>query len=194
MSDNGRNEETEDQERRSVGRRGLLKGAAAAGVGIAAWSVPSITSLGGTPVYAAVCTRPVDTFEAGSRNTDCTVNCLSGSIRYKNWSTKQCPGPAWSGAAYLSDSGGTPAPGSGLCTPQAHATVSGVPAGLKCVVHVQVTQGNCTNDIISQGSSPVFDHSTTVPLPLVTCGSGTSSNLFTRVQIICSEQEGCLPT
>ena len=39
-----------------INRRNLLKGAAAAGVGVVAWSSPSITSIGGTPAYAAVCT------------------------------------------------------------------------------------------------------------------------------------------
>ncbi len=60
-----------------VDRRMLLKGAVAAGVGVAAWTAPSITSLGGTPVYAANCTGPVIPYFLGERNTSC--DCSNGT-------------------------------------------------------------------------------------------------------------------
>ncbi len=60
-----------------VDRRALIKGAVAAGVGVAAWTAPSITSLGGTPVYAANCTGPVLTYFLGERNTAC--DCTNGT-------------------------------------------------------------------------------------------------------------------
>jgi hypothetical protein len=64
----------------SVDRRGLLKVAAAAGIGVAAWSTPGITSLGGTPVYAAVCTFATTPIEYRSNDNEvtCESSCRDG--------------------------------------------------------------------------------------------------------------------
>jgi hypothetical protein len=66
-----------------INRRAALKAGVAAGVGIAAWSGASITSLGGTPAYAQGCTGAVIIdLSAGCRNVDVGgVGCL-GLYRY----------------------------------------------------------------------------------------------------------------
>lgn len=180
---------TSDNESTSVGRRKLLKGAVATGVGVAAWSAPSITSIGGTPVYAAVCTAPVTTFEAGSRNTDC--GGCSGPIRYKQWSTSQCAGTPFPGTAILTTSTGSPAPSNGLCPGDAYVSVSGAPPGQFCVVTVTVYLGNCSGTPIDGGSTPPFSGGGgIVPLPAVSCNP--PNNKFLRVQVRCSRQVACL--
>src|SRR5215213_10606560 len=96
----------------ALNRRNLLKGAAAAGVGVAVWTVPSITSLGGTPAYASVCTSGFTDYSLGSRNTSC--NCgdpqATKYVRFKELGTP-CAGDgnAFPGTARLSDGPGGPA-------------------------------------------------------------------------------------
>src|SRR6476469_7852214 len=51
-------------------RRNALKAGVATGVGVAAWSGVTITSLGGTPAYAAACTNALVFTLADCRNTD----------------------------------------------------------------------------------------------------------------------------
>jgi len=182
----------QDENDRSIGRRGVLKGAVAAGVGVAAWSVPSITSLGGTPVYAAVCTSPVFSYEAGGRNTSC--GGCDGKVSYKPWSTNQCVGTPFPGTATLVTSGGTPVGNSGVCSDNAFVSVSGVPANQSCVVRVIVRLGNCTGTFqISDVSAP-FNSNATVALPTISCATFTSSNIFTQIQVVCSAQTACLPS
>ena len=73
--------------KRSFSRRTALKAGAAAGVGIAAWSGASITSLGGTPAYAtaAGCTGVI-TVTIGTQcdNTDMTSTCAGGIFSYQH--------------------------------------------------------------------------------------------------------------
>lgn len=181
---------TDNSSDKSVGRRGVLKGAVAAGVGVAAWSTPSITSIGGTPVYAAACTSPVFYYEAGSRNTDC--GGCTGSIRYKQWDTSQCSGTPFPGTATLTTSTGGAPPQAGLCPPNAYVTVTGAPASQYCVVRVAVYLGNCSGTFITGGSTPPFSGGGgTVPLPPVNCSP--PNNKFLRVQVVCSDQLACLP-
>lgn len=190
MANSGHDNQSNEQRR--IGRRGVLKGAVATGVGVAAWSAPSITSLGGTPVYAGVCTQPIFTFEAGYRNTDCGGCNPSANIRYKNWSTQQCPGPAWGGTATLVRANGTTPGGNGLCPPDAYASITGIPANQFCAVRITIRQGNCDGTIISGATSPPLSSDGIVQIPPVDCGSTSSNNLFTRVQIVCSTQVGCI--
>ena len=59
-------------------RRNALKAGIGVGVGIAAWSGPTITSLGGTPVYASHCTFAIDRSISGNdRNTSQANECVS---------------------------------------------------------------------------------------------------------------------
>jgi hypothetical protein len=60
-------------------RRNALKAGVAAGVGVAAWSGATITSLGGTPAYAAGCTGVINVdLSGGCRNTDQGTPCSGG--------------------------------------------------------------------------------------------------------------------
>lgn len=177
-----------------VDRRRLLKGAVAAGVGVAAWSAPSITSLGGTPVYAAVCTAPLNVFNLNVRNTDC--GGCTNSIRFKDWTTNQCPIDNFPpGAALAKDACGGAVPPSGLCPPNAGVCVGGVPSGQTCVVRVIVQENNCGGTAILSAVSAQFSGATWVALPGgITCQAAGGGNLFTRIQIVCSRQPQCLPT
>ena len=49
----------------AINRRRLLKGAAAAGVGVAAWSAPNVQSFGFAPAYGASHTGILEVFEEG---------------------------------------------------------------------------------------------------------------------------------
>jgi hypothetical protein len=54
-----------------LSRRAALKAGVGVGVGVVAWSGPTITSLGATPAYAAGCTFVVNIdLSGGCRNTD----------------------------------------------------------------------------------------------------------------------------
>jgi len=72
----------EQIQRRRVGRRRLLQGAAAAGVGVAVWSAPNIKTLGMTPAYAHVCST-VPTNLTGERNVDCSQGACAGGVQYQ---------------------------------------------------------------------------------------------------------------
>jgi hypothetical protein len=67
-------------------RRNALKAGVAVGVGAAAWSGATITSLGGTPAYAqAGCTGVINVnLSGGCRNTDegSASNCTTGTYGY----------------------------------------------------------------------------------------------------------------
>jgi hypothetical protein len=71
-------------ESRGLSRRAALKAGVAVGVGVAAWSGASITSLGGTPAYAQEATGviPVN-LSGGCQNTDQSSACPGGApFRY----------------------------------------------------------------------------------------------------------------
>ena len=63
----------------TISRRTALKAGVGAGVGLAAWSGPTITSLGGTPAYALGCTFAVEIDLIDCRNTDRGVSQCPGS-------------------------------------------------------------------------------------------------------------------
>jgi len=68
-------------------RRNALKAGVAAGVGVAAWSGATITSLGGTPAYAATaaCTGVINiAIGAECDNTDQTSTCTGGQFAYQH--------------------------------------------------------------------------------------------------------------
>ncbi len=78
-------ESTESVAKRRLSRRTALKTGAAVGVGVAAWSGATVTSLGGTPAYAAGCTGVINVDIAGGcRNTDQGTPCPGAvnSFRY----------------------------------------------------------------------------------------------------------------
>jgi len=70
---------TQSEGNAGFSRRNALKAGVAAGVGVAAWSGATITSLGGTPAYAVNCTTVVKIdLSGGCRNTDQGTPCPSG--------------------------------------------------------------------------------------------------------------------
>ena len=77
MADNERDE----QQQTGTSRRAALKAGVAAGIGLAAWTGPTITSIGGTPAYAATCTNFTVNTTSADRNTN-QGNCPAGSIVY----------------------------------------------------------------------------------------------------------------
>ena len=62
-------------------RRAALKAGVAAGIGLAAWTGPTITSIGGTPAYAATCTNFTVNTTSADRNTN-QGNCSGNGINY----------------------------------------------------------------------------------------------------------------
>jgi hypothetical protein len=114
-------------------RRNALKAGVAAGVGVAAWSGATITSLGGTPAYAAGCTFVVKLdLSNGCRNTDNASTCASppsGFIRFRYHTLKSTGFPA--GYTLTQNIGeGT------CCTDANNTAVLTFPAGITCVARV----------------------------------------------------------
>ena len=71
----------------ALNRRRLLKTAAAAGVGVAAWSAPSITTVGFTPAYGATCSVPSEVILYTSTTSNTAGGCsgdleLQGSVTF----------------------------------------------------------------------------------------------------------------
>ncbi|MGH9085221.1 MAG: hypothetical protein ACRDYW_07180 [Acidimicrobiales bacterium] len=62
----------------TISRRRALQAGVGAGVGLVAWSGATITSMGGTPAYAAGCTFVVSFFLENDRNTDQSDECTPG--------------------------------------------------------------------------------------------------------------------
>lgn len=180
-----------------VDRRKLLKGAAAVGVGVAAWSVPDITSLGSTPVYAQVCTSPVNFFEASNRNTSCSCGNppTTKHAKYSEFGTA-CAGQTYPGVVELrktSCTGALIGP-SGECAPPegtAGVCVGSPPNGQSCRIVVRAEQGNCGAVLIQQVVSGIFSTSTWVAMPVLDCKG--NANIFVRVRIACSRDPFCLP-
>jgi hypothetical protein len=70
--------DTTASEDAGISRRRALQAGVGAGVGLVAWSGASITSLGGTPAYAAQCTFVISFFLENDRNTDQSAGCTPG--------------------------------------------------------------------------------------------------------------------
>lgn len=66
----------------SNSRRNVLKAGVGLGVGAVAWSGPTITSLGGTPAYAAVCTQAATLNVDLITDTNTNKSCSSGNNKY----------------------------------------------------------------------------------------------------------------
>jgi hypothetical protein len=145
-------------EQRGLSRRAALKAGVATGVGIAAWSGASITSLGGTPAYAVACSQSVFvSLGSECRNTD-SSSCAPPveGFRYHTLT------PSLSGFSIVNNVG------EGTCcnavspTPQLVWDHTVWP-NLACVVHLKAWsngEGNCHQD---EGPPPgghrVIDHS-----------------------------------
>ncbi len=122
-----------EPEARGLSRRNALKAGVAAGVGIAAWSGASITSLGGTPAYAAGCTGaipPVD-ISGGCRNTTQSTDPFS----YQALSPSGLP----SGFSFTAVPNNTP------CADNFAGTFT-FPDTLTCTVRFEFRGPDCPND------------------------------------------------
>jgi hypothetical protein len=183
---------------RGIDRRKLLKGAAAVGVGVTAWSVPDITSLGSTPVYAQVCTAPVTYYEASNRNTSCSCGTPNQGIKHAKYSKFKtaCAGTTYPGVVELRSGSCTGAliGESGECAPPEGAAgvcVGNPPGGQTCRIVVRAEQGNCGAVLISQVVGENFTTPTWTKMPVLDCAG--QANIFVRVRIACSRDPFCLP-
>ena len=193
-----------------VDRRKLLKGAVAAGVGVVAWTSPSITSMAGTPAYAAVCTGGTTVFYLGYRNTSCS--CESGDvdyIKFKQLSPDACGIPLSAKPREVTfnfDNTGLCPPGT---TEQGNGTAGTATATIQaasdpskdyelCRLKVVVVDGQCSlvpvphgtvySDDVPKGSTEVVD------MPKIVCGPNSpigNSGLFLQVYLECTNDEAC---
>jgi hypothetical protein len=119
--------------RSGLSRRAALKAGVAVGVGAAAWSGVSITSLGGTPAYANGCTGTI-TFllSAPCRNTDNASTCDGKILRWHELEPQ------------LPDnfSIDNPIPNSGTCCEDEHTAFLNFPEGLTCAVNIKLFEKN----------------------------------------------------
>lgn len=194
--------EAQTESSSAMNRRNLLKGAAAVGVGAAVWTVPSITSLGGTPAYADTCTSGFTNYALGSRNTAC--NCGNPPndkfISYKELGTP-CAGdgnalPAGFTAYLAQSAGGSPITDSGTCPvrpPNANTGAgvqANVPSGLFCKTVVRIYQGGQCGNVFDEFVGPILSGPGFYPLPDAPCQGG--GNVFISVILRCSREEECL--
>lgn len=200
-----------------IDRRRVLKGAIATGVGVAVWSTPSISSMGGTPVYAANCSATVLRFGIGTRNTSC--DCEIGRIKFvgfKELNGGPCEGDLTGGPSVVLQktvngmlvgigNDGDCAKGTvktGPKTPgSAVATIGPNGDDLFCQLEIRVTRGRCPtleSDVLAVVTSCVVDsEGGTVDIPKVQCTGNslaTASNIFLDVGLLCSTDFDCLDT
>lgn len=195
---------TSEEDGSGVNRRRLLKGAVATGVGVAAWSAPSITSLGGSPVYAGICTQPILNYEIGSRNTSCNCEDAMGNkfVNYKELGTP-CGVSSPPASVYMSHGPcGAAMDDSGTCPPgttqqgngavgDAYVCIGANTSNLFCRAKVTVERGNCSGDIKATAfSGAVGPTGGSAPMPKVACPGG--GNLFVRITLQCSVDPDCV--
>jgi hypothetical protein len=192
-------------------RRTALKTGVALGVGVTAWAVPQIGSLGGTPVYAAVCTAPLTGTFLDCVNTE--ASCPAGTIGYKplGVTTFQTDG------SISFNFNGNNVKG---CVPGASVNIVKPSSQAGCRLTVIVHQNNCSswtqdpywdassgpNGAILQGdgtaivergrASSSFTAGGNVALPEILCGSGSPfpCGIFTSFVVECTTSAVCIPT
>jgi hypothetical protein len=131
------------ERKNGASRRAALKAGVGVGVGLAAWSGPTITSLGGTPAYAAGCTFAVFfDLSGGCRNVDNSAGC---DFRYHSLVLAGLP-PGYSIAPNIPE---------GTCCGTFTSTLT-FPAGMECQVTITFfrtavadPQGGCTGLTVS---------------------------------------------
>lgn len=210
--------EISQDEAAGVNRRNLLKGAVAAGVGVVAWSSPSITSIGMTPAYAATCTGGTTRYFLGGRNTSCNCDGTGGDnngsatitgakyVKYIN-PKFECDDERISTTLprvlthNLTESGVCPKGTSGNPgNNDAYVSIGArSPGGLEfCVITVEIWYKNFCLDgeyITTATSGIVGAGGGTVYMPAVNCASFPSvvaSNIFIKVFLECAADEACL--
>ncbi len=193
-----------DEASGTLNRRRLLKGAAAAGVGVAVWTSPSITSLGGTPAYAAMCTAGFTSYELGTTNTSCNCNPNAGTpgpkvANYKPLDSTRCgTGPTFPGTFSLrkGSCGGAAVTNSGACPPgyggtdNAGICVQPTNSSLFCRTEVRVYTGGACSTGFTQYFGAIGTGTAFLPLPGIPCQS--EGNIFYSVFVRCSVERECL--
>lgn len=160
----------------SLGRRAALKAGVGAGVGLIAWSGPTITSLGGTPAYAIGCTFVVNIdLSEGCRNT---TQANPDPYSYQPINLQ----PNVDGYVVASTLGNNDS-----CASGAVATVT-PPSGIECqaVISFATNNNNCNNGNFAVGQytfAPNPDGSVTIPLD---CYAGVGANTFYTIEVNCN--------
>jgi hypothetical protein len=144
-------------------RRAALKAGVGVGVGLLAWSGPTITSLGGTPAYAAGCTFVIRiSLTGGCRNSDQESSCTPGTMAYHTLDPNVSLPPGFSIGPIIPE---------GTCCGTFTSTLT-FPANLTCTVTIRFNQPpNCAGPQIGN------------PLSF-TSSTGTLAVLFGCPQII----------
>jgi hypothetical protein len=208
-------EGTASTETGGINRRRLLQGAVAAGVGAVAWTSPSISSMGGTPAYAAVCTGGYQNFVIDYRNTSC--NCGKNPNKYVSYkppgTTQQCTVDnvlprevtfhvRQNNGTYvaLTTSGACPPDAAG--DPGAYARIRSNNSSIDfefCRLRIDAMDGNCENLVVRPNGTvygPIVPKNADIytAMPKVGCGSGADgSNVFLRVSLECANDDACFP-
>ena len=147
--------------RNGASRRAALKAGVGVGVGLAAWSGPTITSLGGTPAYAVGCTFIVRfDISGGCKNIDLGDEC---DFAYHPLELAEVP-TGYSITDPLAD---------GVCCGPNVSTTLTFPEGITCTATIRFNAPpDCTGQLIgflrygpeSDGSlNIIFDCLPTVP-------------------------------
>jgi hypothetical protein len=136
----------ESTEKRGISRRAALRAGVATGVGVAAWSGVTITSLGGTPAYAAACTNAAIFTLANCRNTDqgkCSGSSHIDLLAYHPLDTPFPPGSGFSLSNQVT--------GEGICcnqypSPQLNPVFNFDNTKYTCLVRFKIysSNSNCT--------------------------------------------------
>jgi hypothetical protein len=149
------------EDRNGASRRAVIRAGVGVGVGLAAWSGPTITSLGGTPAYAVGCTFIVRfDISGGCKNIDLGDDC---DFAYHPLELNALP------AGY---SISNPFADGVCCGPDVSTTLT-FPEGYTCVATIRFNApSNCSGPLIdvlrygpeSDGSLDIiFDCLPTVP-------------------------------
>lgn len=166
----------EDANDAGTSRRTALKAGIGVGVGLTAWSAPSITALGGTPVYASGCTF-VETFNVtGCRNT--TQGSCTGPFRYQPLSS---PG---GGYTFIQNTGNNV-----CCDAPGNKAVLQMPSGIECAATVSLYLGNNCGTIAPFDTESYGPSTGTLDVFLTCLGNATvPPNTFYDIVINCNTE------
>ncbi len=162
-----------NDEKRPAGtsRRTALKAGVATGVGLVAWSSPSITSLGGTPAYALGCTFvQVFSLTGGCRNTTQQSGC-TGPFSFQ-------PLTAPAGFSWAQNVG------SNVCCENGGNAILNIPNNLDCkaVFALFATPQRCSSQTNPTASNTTMSVGTQITIPL-SCLGQTSVTSQSRYSI-----------
>lgn len=178
------NEESADP---GTSRRQALKAGIGVGVGLVAWSGPTITSMGGTPAYAATCTNFTVNQSVIDRNTTQAAPCLAagGSLTYQPISLAL--GAGYSLILFTS----------ARCNDTRYNTQLIFPAGQTCQVEIRVNaNGNFATG--PYNANLTFGPSAVSPIPVYVPSAADylgpvipNARWSVRVQCVPSEASSC---